>query len=973
MNKYTRAYKKQNHTIQVFLYSAIILLFLFYNQTTFSSPNNEPDIDKNKNSESSKYLSNQFYVRFKPNSKYLSNLNNTSSVVPKTKLFGLIRPIIPTESLLKNNPSRLKMLVEKKGFLEPQIQKIKDIEEVLERTFVAENYTTTELKTFCNKIILYDQEIEDAEPIYLHKLQSGFQPNDELISSQEMLETISALDAFNLESGDPNVIIAISDNGVYQNHSDYYSNIALNEQDPVNGIDDDNNGYIDDYDGFNLHAFSTGNNWNNTTISDSHGTNVAGIAAAKSNNSIGITGVGGLCSTFPIRASASNSQSIAYGYESIIYAGIRAFDVLNCSWANDEKGYSSIEQSIIDFADANGVFIVVAAGNVNFSDIGTERLATFYPSAYKNVFAVGETYPWDELTESSSLASYISILAPGYDNYSLSVNNSYQKVDLGTSFAAPVVAGAVGLLKSHFPNLNNRQIAQLIKQTADDISDKNLDYLNFLPYRLNLYHAILTDPFSIPGIEFEKIYYNNLEGIELKRVSMSDTVNLSFKIKNHLGDGKNLKFKIMPIYYNNEFEVSFLQDEVLLNSINSGEELILNGLKFYQRGISSDKIIFRIDIYSNDKVIDHYNFDYFPNGQVSTFENNKISFSLSDDGLLAYNSWVKDRQGKGFNLKNFGDGLYIGGLVTSVNNNLVSSAYRNGVSDFISLKRFFAPDTSGILTNRTTLTVAQNIMFNHKNDQFIRFDLNVKNTAFEDIKDPAIGYYLDWDLGYDIQPFYNSLQFIDNQMPAEYNGIGGIQYAYDTKTNLHFGVLVASEEKSAELQIASLPSASITNIKKGLNSGTLWQTEAKNTDVSGVAGILFREVLADKDSRNCTVCFAAATSKEDLLLNLKNCLLRKTLSVTGSNNTLDVNNIQIYPNPFENQFIISGLEQVDLLQNIQSIEVIDLLGNTVYSLTSFENFNGVVVLPDTIVNGSYYLKITSLDDVVLLKNLIKTK
>ncbi|MER3329201.1 MAG: S8 family serine peptidase, partial [Candidatus Kapaibacterium sp.] len=174
--------------------------------------------------------------------------------------------------------------------------------------------------------------VDMAEPYRLQKLQA-FTPNDEFIERQEdALALINAYEAWEIYSGDSNIVIGISDNGIDQFHTDLRNNIAINNKEiPNNSIDDDNNGFIDDYNGFNLDGAYPGQLWGNTYIEDDHGTLAAGIAGADFNNGVGVAGIGGYSKIFPIRIGAEelDSENTAYGYESMLFAARTGIKVLN--------------------------------------------------------------------------------------------------------------------------------------------------------------------------------------------------------------------------------------------------------------------------------------------------------------------------------------------------------------------------------------------------------------------------------------------------------------------------------------------------------------------------------------------------------------------------------------------------------------------------------------------------------------------
>ncbi|MFH1088786.1 MAG: S8 family serine peptidase, partial [Patescibacteria group bacterium] len=183
-------------------------------------------------------------------------------------------------------------------------------------------------------------------------------PNDPRFSEQINLNQVKVPPAWDVTVGNSNQVIAIIDTGVNSDHEDLLYRIWINnDETPNNGIDDDNNGYIDDYKGYNMSWTVDASAPDNTINTDTHGTNVTGIAAATTNNGLGIAGVGYKCRFFPIKASKYGSTSIRYGYQSMIYAAIRGCKVLNCSWGS-VKPFSDIDQTVVDFAIAHDMVIV---------------------------------------------------------------------------------------------------------------------------------------------------------------------------------------------------------------------------------------------------------------------------------------------------------------------------------------------------------------------------------------------------------------------------------------------------------------------------------------------------------------------------------------------------------------------------------------------------------------------------------------
>lgn len=189
-------------------------------------------------------------------------------------------------------------------------------------------------------------------------------PNDPSYSSQWGLTTINAAGAWSYFSAGSTISVAIVDDAIERTHPDLSGSLWVNSGDNnSNGIDDDGNGYIDDKNGFDVG--SNDNNPDPTTTAYDHGTHVAGIVGAKSNNSIGVASIG-----FSVRLmcvkSTSTSTSITNGYDGVVYAAVNKADVINMSWGG--TGSSVTAQNVIDYAYSQGCILVAAAGN---SDVNT--------------------------------------------------------------------------------------------------------------------------------------------------------------------------------------------------------------------------------------------------------------------------------------------------------------------------------------------------------------------------------------------------------------------------------------------------------------------------------------------------------------------------------------------------------------------------------------------------------------------------
>ncbi|MEO5929296.1 MAG: S8 family serine peptidase [Candidatus Kapaibacterium sp.] len=303
--------------------------------------------------------------------------------------------------------------------------------------------------------------------------------------------------AWQMETGDSNVIVAVLDTGCKLDHEELAGRIWRNLKDVTNnGTDDDSNGYIDDINGWN---FTVGNN--RPTDSIGHGTNVAGIIGANGDNGVGYAGIDWHCRLMIIKVIADND----FGYYSwwisgIMYAVNNGAGVINMSLGG--KDGSQAMQDAIDYAYARNVAIVAAMGNENYGHPA-------YPAALKHVIAVGSTDPDDKRSapffwspvSGSNYGSHISVMAPGNYIYGLSrlPNETYNFYWGGTSQATPHVTGLAALLIAQKPGRTVDQIRAIIEGTADDlVGNPAEDTKGFDQYyghgRINAGKALCQDP-----------------------------------------------------------------------------------------------------------------------------------------------------------------------------------------------------------------------------------------------------------------------------------------------------------------------------------------------------------------------------------------------------------------------------------------------------------------------------------------------
>ncbi len=275
---------------------------------------------------------------------------------------------------------------------------------------------------------------------------------------------IRAEEAWNLTTGDASTIVAVIDSGTDVDHEDLAANVWHNAgETPNNGIDDDANGYIDDWEGWD---FDNDNNDPRSTYF--HGTHVTGIVNGATNNGIGIAGLAGgnngngvAGMALGVGESGPNGNVLD---DAIIYAADNGAAVITLSLS---VGETQAINDALDYAyNTKDVFIDCASGN-NGSSVG-------YPARRPEIMAVAASDHNDNKSGFSNPGPEVEVAAPGTDILSTQIGDAYG-TSSGTSFAAPYVAGLAGLMRTRNPGLPAAELRQLIMDSSDDIGPAGFD------------------------------------------------------------------------------------------------------------------------------------------------------------------------------------------------------------------------------------------------------------------------------------------------------------------------------------------------------------------------------------------------------------------------------------------------------------------------------------------------------------------
>ncbi len=310
-----------------------------------------------------------------------------------------------------------------------------------------------------------------GEPDIPPPSQGGAPASDPYLDRTYGLYKIQAPQSWEIHRGNSNVVVAVIDSGIDYTHEDLTVNLWYNPREIQNdGIDNDNNGFIDDMIGWDFR-----NNDNKPYDDNSHGTHVAGTIGAVGENGRGISGVIPKVRLMALKftnneGSGRTSDAIA----AIRYAVDHGANILSNSWGGEN--FTQALYDAVKYAQERGVLFIAAAGNGGSDSRGDDidRYPT-YPAAFDldNVISVAATNSYDELEYFSNYGrSSVDLGAPGVYIYSTVPKNKYEAFS-GTSMATPHVAGGAALLLSYKPNLTSMEVKNTLLSATDKLKTLN--------------------------------------------------------------------------------------------------------------------------------------------------------------------------------------------------------------------------------------------------------------------------------------------------------------------------------------------------------------------------------------------------------------------------------------------------------------------------------------------------------------------
>jgi len=719
-------------------------------------------------------------------------------------------------------------------------------------------HTEQDVVATINQLLQLD-EVVYAEPYYLLKPLNEYIPNDPEAAKngqQHYLESVQAYEAWAIEQSSSDMLIGYLDTGVEFGHQDLTDNLYRNEGDPINGLDDDGDGYVDNYVGWD---FANDDN-DPTADKDPHGTMVIGVGSASADNRVGMAGLGFNASYIPIKVFRSEDGRFGFGYEAIAYAADQGCKVINLSWGG-ANAYSAFGQDMINYAVLEkDAVVVAAAGN-------SGKQEDFYPAAFDNVLSVAMADNEGNRVNNTTSSYFVDLVAPGSGAYTTKNDDSFG-TGSGSSFASPVVAGATALVRSKYPDLSAQQVMEIMRLSAKDVSgqEANRGYDETLGAGL-LQAAQALKPVNSPALRMTNFSYQSHAG---QYAYYGNALTISVDIKNLLSASTaNTKITLSSISeYVTVLDSVFRPGTIdSLNTVSNAAQpfriVLNNDLPSYEQ------LYFRLGI--EDSTYQDYQYFFIVSSSgYPTITKNELQITVGDQGEIAFDP-------NGFSVGNirYQDQIIAteAGLLIGVDSAYVSDNLINNFND-LSRERDFQVEESIRFTRATVpayqlrsafsdanainplnLRVEQTWLADTTNtDNYIVSEYRVTNRLDSTLTDVSVGLFANWD--------------IDNRTENRtgWNSTYSLAYSYNANEDTYAGVALLTSQTAnhqpLDLQDLNGNSSSIgSDISEREKFG--WASKGTDSAQAGangsgndVAQVLAATVASIPANRGRAVAFA---------------------------------------------------------------------------------------------------------------------
>lgn len=816
------------------------------------------------------------------------------------------------------------------------------------------------------------EEVVYAEPSYIYR--TSYIPNDpDTLSGKNYYQKIiKAYEAWNVNKGDTSVVIGIIDTGGDLDHPDLAANVKYNYADPIDGLDNDNDGYVDNFKGWDFMGASSSNVVPDGDPSvksggNDHGVHVGGDASAVADNGVGIAGVGFKSKLLFVKCTPDPYDNGIYtGYEGIVYAADHGAQVINCSWGG--SGGGQLGQDAIDYAISKGSLVVAAAGN-NGSQIN------HYPSAFRGVLAVASSTSSDRKSNFSNFGYWVDIIAPGSSIYSTTFNDGYNSYD-GTSMASPIVAGAAALVKAQFPNFTPMQVGEQLRVTADDINSLNNAFRDKIGKgRLNVYKALTV---SSPSIRAKQIsLMDNNNGSFLP----NDTITMTLDLINYLANTSNLQVTISST----SSAITIVNASQNAGAINTLQSKLVSNFKIFIKPTATENQVVPVKItYTDGTYVDNEYIEIELNITAININVNQIASTATGNGRIGYrNGDATGGLGVVYNGQSM---LYEASFMVAASNTQVSNNARsetatpdNHFTSTERIKRVFANGVDFFSAgefNDAASTNPMNITVKHRelawatapNDKYFIAEYRIKNNNASALNNIFAGMFFDWDI---VNSAANKIVY-DTLLRMAYcstfNTGEPMAAVKILNTNVNPSYYGQSYNVPGDPQEGGY---SIAEKYLTLSSGivnTSYGTTAPGLDAmfsigagpynlnTGETALLSLAIIAGDDLADLTASAVAAQAKYDQFVT----------SLGIENNQVKLSAI-VYPNPAKDLFSIATPKE---LTNAK-VSIVNILGSVLYT-KEFTGLNDTFLINDCkLPSGVYMVTVDSKEGKVVEKLVIE--
>ncbi|WP_051719145.1 S8 family peptidase [Hymenobacter sp. IS2118] len=813
-------------------------------------------------------------------------------------------------------------------------------------------------------VLLATGAVEYVEPHYVRYPQ--YQPNDpmadstltSLSKSQYYLKQIKAYRAWDITRGDSSIVIGITDGGVRLTHQDLRQQIKYNYADPVNGIDDDGDGYVDNFNGWDL---ANNDNDPGYDIKIIHGSLVAGVSSAHTDNGVGIAGMGNKCRFLPLNIYSNTPTGNFAGIEAVVYAADHNCKVINMSWGAP-GGYSRLEQDAMTYAAVNrDAVLVAAAGNTN-ADL------MFYPASYEHVLSVSGVSSTDQKSPNATFSHRVDLVAPGVSilttqGYHAKSGGGQADADYvavgGTSFAAPLVAGAAALVRWKFPLLSASQVAAQLRQTTDKVDNlpANAAWKDLMGTgRLNVFRA-LTEPSREARVVTSTF-------VPARAVYLAgDTIRLSVAVQNLLQPiaGLTVTLTSLSPHISIQQGLFVLGDMASLASLN-------NTLNPFRLAVASSGIplnttaTLRYHLTGDDGYESEQLVELVLNPDYVVLDANDLNVTLTSRGNLAFDD-LSGTIGTGVTYRGSGNILSEGGLILATSPTRVSDRLRTrsgaarqsffNSAQVVRLQPGPRADQEARALFQDSIPAAGNLArsvgvgvrlrayawSSPGRRDFVVLEYTLKNLTADTLKPLYAGLFMDWDVPTQDGSARNAAAWDDSRslgycyalgqqntpsLPAIYAGVqllqGGSPTVYSIDNNAPAGSSLSLADGFSPAEKFITLSSGTAQSNAGLPDGT---------DVSQVIGTRI-STLAPGDSTIVAFAMLSAPTLLQLQDASESATIAYATTLLPTRASARAVDFVAYPNPTE------GPLQVVLPQGFgpAKVQVLDMTGRLVKSFSA---------------------------------------